>query len=53
MLIFVRTQCELSLDIECLNLCIKWQQSRNVQLKESWTAALSSNNRMADDFVLI
>ncbi len=44
MLIVVITQCAHSLDIKCLNLCIKWQQSRNVQLKESWTPALSLNN---------
>lgn len=44
MLIVIKAQCEHSLDVKCLNLCIKWHQSRSVQLKESWTAALSLNN---------
>lgn len=44
MLIVVRTQFEHSLQFKCLNLCIKWQQSRNVHLKESWTSALSLSN---------
>ena len=47
-----RTQCEYSLDIKCLNLCIKWLQSRNVRRKESWTAASSLTND-SDDFCAV